>query len=52
LVGIGASMLPGCSVGAWAKVGAGAVVIRDIPAHSISVGIPAKETGRRDGRKD
>jgi len=49
LVGIGASILPGCSVGVWAKVGAGAVVTRDIPAHSTSVGIPARETGRRDG---
>ena len=52
LVGIGASVLPGCSIGVWAKVGAGAAVIRDIPAHSISVGVPAKETGRRNGCKD
>ncbi len=52
LVGIGTSVLPGQSIGAWARVGAGAVVTRDIPAHATSVGVPARETGRRDGSED
>lgn len=33
---------PGKSIGAWSLMGAGAVVVKDIPAGVVAVGIPAK----------
>jgi len=42
LLGTGAVVLPGVSVGAWSVVGAGAVVIRDLPAGVVAVGVPAR----------
>lgn len=41
-VGIGSSVIQCRSIGEWATVGAGAVVTRDIPAHSTAVGVPAR----------
>lgn len=32
-------------IGAWATVAAGAVVIRDVPAHAIVAGVPARQLG-------
>jgi sugar O-acyltransferase (sialic acid O-acetyltransferase NeuD family) len=40
-VGIGASLLPDVRIGAWAIVGAGAVVTRDVPERATVVGAPA-----------
>jgi sugar O-acyltransferase (sialic acid O-acetyltransferase NeuD family) len=42
LVGIGATVAPRVSVGAWATVGAGAVVTRPVPPGVTVVGVPAK----------
>jgi acetyltransferase-like isoleucine patch superfamily enzyme len=42
-VGGGAVLLPGIEIGEEAFVGAGAVVIRDVPARTIVVGNPARE---------
>lgn len=42
LVGAGANLLPGVMVAERAIIGAGAVVLTDIPADSVSVGIPAR----------
>jgi len=42
LVGIGARVLPGVRVGVGAVVGAGAVVVRDVPDLAKVVGVPAK----------
>lgn len=42
LIGAGAIVLPGCEVGDFSVVGAGAVVTRSLPAHSQVVGVPAK----------
>ncbi len=44
LVGIGATIRPGCSIGSWAVVGAGAVVVKDLPDRVVAVGVPAKIT--------
>jgi UDP-2-acetamido-3-amino-2,3-dideoxy-glucuronate N-acetyltransferase len=51
-VGNGASLgarcviLPGAHIGAYAMVAAGAVVTREIPAHALVAGVPAKLVGR------
>jgi acetyltransferase-like isoleucine patch superfamily enzyme len=42
-VGGGAVLLPGIEVGEEAFVGAGAVVIRDVPARAVVVGNPARQ---------
>ncbi len=50
-VGDGASLgarcvvLPGAHVGAHAMVAAGAVVTREVPAHALMAGVPAKWIG-------
>jgi len=41
LLGVGVSVIPGLSIGDWTLVGAGAVVIRDLPSQSKAVGVPA-----------
>lgn len=41
-VGAGAIILPGVTIGEYSVVGAGAVVIRDVPPHSMVAGVPAK----------
>ncbi|MFD1719761.1 acyltransferase [Georgenia deserti] len=33
------------TIGAWALVAAGAVVTKDVPAHAIVVGVPARQVG-------
>lgn len=44
-IGANATILPGIVVGARAMVGAGAVVVRDVPARAIVVGNPARIVG-------
>jgi acetyltransferase-like isoleucine patch superfamily enzyme len=48
------------TIGAWATVAAGAVVTKDVPAHAIVAGVPARQVGwvgkagvplRREGEK-
>jgi acetyltransferase-like isoleucine patch superfamily enzyme len=41
-VGANATIIGGVTIGDCAVIGAGAVVIRDIPAHSVAVGVPAR----------
>jgi carbamoyl-phosphate synthase large subunit len=41
-IGIGAIVLPNATVGEESVVGAGAVVLREAPAHCTVVGVPAK----------
>ena len=45
-IGTGASVIPGVTIGAKATIGAGAVVVRDVPAGETHVGIPAKVINR------
>ena len=42
-IGAAAVLLPGIEVGEEAFVGAGAVVIRNVPARAVIVGNPARE---------
>jgi acetyltransferase-like isoleucine patch superfamily enzyme len=44
-VGAGAIVLPNVTIGRFALVGAGAVVARDVPAHAIVMGVPARFLG-------
>jgi UDP-2-acetamido-3-amino-2,3-dideoxy-glucuronate N-acetyltransferase len=44
-IGAGAILLPGITIGSWAMVAAGSVVTRDVRAHGLAVGNPAKITG-------
>jgi acetyltransferase EpsM len=41
-VGIGATIKQNITVGKWSVVGAGAVVIKDVPDNTVVVGNPAK----------
>lgn len=42
VIGTGAKVLGPITIGAYAKVGANAVVLKDVPDHCSAVGIPAK----------
>jgi len=41
-IGVGATILPGVTVGENAVVAAGSVVSKDVPANSVVAGVPAK----------
>ena len=47
-IGANAVILPGVRIGRRAMIGAGAVVVRDVPAHAIVVGNPARIVGYAD----
>jgi UDP-2-acetamido-3-amino-2,3-dideoxy-glucuronate N-acetyltransferase len=44
-IGANTTILAGTTVGRWAMVAAGAVVTKDVPAHALVAGIPAKVIG-------
>ena len=48
-VGTGASIIQGISIGSWTVIGAGAVVVRDLPSNVTAVGTPANRS--RSDRK-
>jgi acetyltransferase-like isoleucine patch superfamily enzyme len=52
-IGANATILCGVTVGEYAVIGAGSVVLKDIPAHAIVVGNPARRVGwaGRDGHR-
>jgi len=41
-VGTGSTFIHQVTVGAWTTIGAGAVVVSDIPEHVLAIGLPAK----------
>lgn len=41
-IGAGAKIIGAVTIGDYAKIGANAVVIKDIPQHALAVGVPAK----------
>lgn len=45
LIGAGAKLLGNIEIGECAKIGAGSVVLSDIPPHSTAVGVPARVIG-------
>lgn len=48
VVGVGASVLGAINIGDGARIGAGAVVLKDVPPHSTATGIPARIVQTRD----
>ena len=50
-IGSGAVILCGVTIGEEAMIGAGSVVTRDVPAHGIAVGAPARLRGDMRERK-
>lgn len=42
IIGAGAKLLGPITIGKGAKIGANAVVLKDVPAYSTAIGIPAK----------
>lgn len=41
-IGAGAKILGPLRIGAHAKIGANAVVLRDVPRHGVAIGVPAR----------
>ena len=44
-IGANATILCGVTIGAYAIVGAGAVVTQNVPDHALMVGVPARQKG-------
>lgn len=44
-IGANATIVCGISIGAYAFIGAGAVVTKNVPAYALMVGNPARQTG-------
>lgn len=48
VIGVGASVLGDITIGQGARVGGGAVVIKDVPPYTTAIGIPARVVAWRD----
>jgi serine O-acetyltransferase len=48
VVGVGASVLGAITVGDHARIGGGAVVVKDVPPYSTAIGVPARVVATRD----
>ncbi|MDQ3226975.1 MAG: serine O-acetyltransferase [Chloroflexota bacterium] len=48
VIGVGGSVLGAVTVGEGARVGAGSVVLKDVPPHTTAVGLPARAVSWRD----
>ena len=52
MVSAGAKVLGSITIGANSKIGAGSVVLNDVPANSTVVGVPGKVVRSKDERLD
>jgi UDP-2-acetamido-3-amino-2,3-dideoxy-glucuronate N-acetyltransferase len=50
-IGSNATILPGLTIGEGAQIGAGAVVVKDVPDFAIVAGVPARIIGRVKGKQ-
>jgi serine O-acetyltransferase len=50
VVGAGAKILGGFTIGSGSRIGAGSVVVREVPPNSVVVGVPGRVT-YRDGQR-
>lgn len=48
VVGVGAKILGAVTIGEGARIGGGAVVLRDVPPHTTAVGVPARAVAWTD----
>lgn len=48
IIGVGAAVLGAVTIGEGARIGAGSVVLKDVPPHTTAVGIPARNVSWRD----
>jgi serine O-acetyltransferase len=48
VVGVSALVLGDITVGEGARIGGGAVVVKDVPPHATAVGVPARIVAQRD----
>jgi sugar O-acyltransferase (sialic acid O-acetyltransferase NeuD family) len=51
-VGLGANVIHGVTIGAHSVIGAGAVVLSDVPDHVVAFGVPARVQRRRQEGED
>jgi serine O-acetyltransferase len=52
VIGAGAKVLGAITIGPHTRIGANAVVVKDVPANQVVVGIPGKPVARRDDPAD
>jgi serine O-acetyltransferase len=50
IIGVGAIVLGDITIGEGARVGGGAVVVKDVPPYATAVGVPARIVAQRDPR--
>lgn len=51
IIGAGAKILGNIEVGLGAKIGAGSIVLKNVPSYATVVGVPAKIVNKLDGKR-